>query len=194
MLGPLSRRLLLVGLAAFFISGLSPDFARSQPSLPKPPASAAPPDDAQWTMPAKNYASTRYSELTEINVENVKNLQVAFTFSTGVNKGQEAAPLIVGTPCISSPPIRTSCTPSTSPKRARHEMEVRAEARAGGQGVACCDVVNRGAAYPNDRISSTHSTTTRSRSTRDGQGGVADQARQHQSRRDHHHGAAGGQG
>src|SRR3954464_2505539 len=96
MLGPFSRRLLLVGLAALFISGLSPDFARSQPSLPKPPASAAPPDDAQWTMPAKNYASTRYSELTEINVENVKNLQVAFTFSTGVNKGQEAAPLVVG--------------------------------------------------------------------------------------------------
>ena len=72
MLGPLSRRLLLVGLAALFISGLSPDFARSQPSLPKPPASAAPPDDGQWTMPAKNYASTRYSELTEINADNVK--------------------------------------------------------------------------------------------------------------------------
>ncbi|TIU82121.1 MAG: PQQ-dependent dehydrogenase, methanol/ethanol family, partial [Mesorhizobium sp.] len=61
-----------------------------------PPAAAAPPDDGQWTMPAKNYASTRYSELSEINEGNVKNLQVAFTFSTGVNKGQEAAPLVVG--------------------------------------------------------------------------------------------------
>src|SRR3954447_19688873 len=63
---------------------------------PRPPASAAPADDGQWTMPAKNYASTRYSELTEITADNVKNLQPAFTFSMGVNKGQEAAPLIVG--------------------------------------------------------------------------------------------------
>jgi len=47
-------------------------------------------------MPAKNFASTRYSAMDEINVGNVKNLQVAFTFSTGVNKGHEAAPLVVG--------------------------------------------------------------------------------------------------
>ena len=46
-----------------------------------PPRAAAPPDDGQWTMPAKNYASTRYSELAEITADNVKNLQVAFTFS-----------------------------------------------------------------------------------------------------------------
>src|SRR5215208_313598 len=41
-------------------------------------------EDGQWTMPAKNYASTRYSGLEEINVGNVKNLKVAWTFSTGV--------------------------------------------------------------------------------------------------------------
>src|SRR3954470_14095124 len=66
-------------------------------NLPKPPVAAAPTDDGQWVMPAKNFASTRFSELTEINTDNVKNLQVAFTFSTGVNKGHEAAPLVVGT-------------------------------------------------------------------------------------------------
>ena len=59
------------------------------------PPGATPPDDGQWSMPAKNFASTRYSELTEINTENVGQLQVAFTFSIGVNKGQEAAPLVV---------------------------------------------------------------------------------------------------
>lgn len=53
-------------------------------------------EDGQWTMPAKNYASTRYSGLEEINAGNVKNLKVAWTFSTGVNRGQEAAPLVVG--------------------------------------------------------------------------------------------------
>jgi lanthanide-dependent methanol dehydrogenase len=41
-------------------------------------------DDNQWVMPAKNYASTRYSGLDQINTENVKQLQPAWTFSTGV--------------------------------------------------------------------------------------------------------------
>ena len=64
-------------------------------SLPVPPASAAPPDDGQWSMPAKNYAATRYSGLDEIDRESVKHLAVAFTFSTGVPRGQEAAPIVV---------------------------------------------------------------------------------------------------
>jgi hypothetical protein len=47
-------------------------------------------------MPAANVAATRYSELGDITRDNVGNLQVAFTFSMGVNRGQEAAPLVVG--------------------------------------------------------------------------------------------------
>nr|WP_222184594.1 hypothetical protein [Geminicoccus harenae] len=66
------------------------------PALPVPPAPAAPPDDGQWTAPAKNHANTRYSELDEIDTGNVARLTVAFTFSTGVNRGQESAPLVVG--------------------------------------------------------------------------------------------------
>lgn len=53
-------------------------------------------DDGQWTMPAKNFESTRYSGLDQIRIDNAKDLRVAWTFSTGVNKGQEAAPLVVG--------------------------------------------------------------------------------------------------
>lgn len=52
--------------------------------------------DAQWTIPAKNYASTRYSGLSEITAANVAGLKLAWTFSTGVNRGHEAAPLVVG--------------------------------------------------------------------------------------------------
>src|SRR3954462_5614227 len=53
-------------------------------------------DDGQWIMPAKNFASTRFSTLTDINTGNVKNLRLAWSFSTGLSKGHEAAPLIVG--------------------------------------------------------------------------------------------------
>ena len=45
-------------------------------------------EDGQWTMPAKNFQNTRYSALDQIKIDNAKNLRVAWTFSTGVNRGQ----------------------------------------------------------------------------------------------------------
>src|ERR1700722_3478539 len=81
-------RVLLTGASLL----LYPALAAAQ--TPTVPASAAPPDDGQWTMPAKNYAATRFSALDEINGANVSNLQVAFAFSTGVDYGQEAAPIV----------------------------------------------------------------------------------------------------
>src|ERR1051325_5283329 len=53
-------------------------------------------EDGQWAMPAKNFESTRYSGLDQIKIDNAKNLRVAWTFSTGIDKGQEAPPLVVG--------------------------------------------------------------------------------------------------
>src|SRR4051812_11110359 len=50
----------------------------------------------QWTVPAGDYANTRYTPLDQITRDNVKDLKVAWTFDTGVNRGQEAAPLVVG--------------------------------------------------------------------------------------------------
>src|ERR1043165_4216122 len=50
-----------------------------------------PPEDGQWTMAGKNFANTRYSGLDQIKTDNVAKLQVAWTFSTGINKGHEAA-------------------------------------------------------------------------------------------------------
>lgn len=52
-------------------------------------------DDGQCVRPAKDYASTRYSSLDQINAGNVKTLKLAFTFSTGMTHGHEAAPLVV---------------------------------------------------------------------------------------------------
>src|SRR4051794_29522835 len=86
----------LLAVAASLCAGALLSASAQQKQKIAPPAAAAPADDGQWVMPAKNYASTRYSELGEINQDNVGKLQVAFTFSTGVNKGHEAAPLVVG--------------------------------------------------------------------------------------------------
>src|SRR4051812_18768639 len=52
-------------------------------------------DDGQWVRPAKDFASTRFSGLTEITPATVKSLRPIATFSTGVVRGHEAAPLVV---------------------------------------------------------------------------------------------------
>ncbi|MDB5570156.1 MAG: Pyrrolo-quinoline quinone [Hyphomicrobiales bacterium] len=122
-------------------------------NIAAPPASAAPAEDGQWTMPGKNFASTRYSGLDQINVSNVKNLQVAFTFSTGVNKGHESAPLVVGSTMYVLSPYPNilyalDLTQPGAPLKWRYNPKPDAAA----QGVACCDVVNRGPTYANGRI------------------------------------------
>src|SRR5688572_5176659 len=104
-------------------------------------------------MPAKNHASTRYSELAEINTENVKSLQVAFTFSTGVNRGQEAAPLVVGgTMYVVTPYPNILYALDLTQPGAPTRWTYRPEPLSAAQGVACCDVVNRGPAYADGRI------------------------------------------
>jgi PQQ-dependent dehydrogenase (methanol/ethanol family) len=102
----------------------------------------------EWTMAPGDYASTRFSALNEITPANVGKLQVAFTFSTGVNRGQEAAPIVVGdTMYIVTPfPNRLFALDLTKPGApAKWTYDPKPEPAA--QGVACCDVVNRGAAY-----------------------------------------------
>ena len=51
-------------------------------------------DDGQWVRATKDYANTRYSSLDQINTGNVASLKVAWTFDTGVARGQEAAPIV----------------------------------------------------------------------------------------------------
>ena len=53
-------------------------------------------DPNQWVMPTQNFANTRYSELKQINTENVRKIAPAWTFSTGVLRGHEGSPLVIG--------------------------------------------------------------------------------------------------
>jgi PQQ-dependent dehydrogenase (methanol/ethanol family) len=104
-------------------------------------------------MPAKNFASTRYSGLDEINTTNVARLQVAFTFSTGIDRGQEASPLVVGATMYVLTPYPNilyalDLTKPGAPVKWKYEPKPEAAA----QGVACCDVVNRGPVSGDGRI------------------------------------------
>ena len=71
------------------------EYGSAGPEKAVPAAAASPADDGNWTMPGKDYASTRFSGLDQINPANVGALKVEFTFSTGTTEGFEAPPLVV---------------------------------------------------------------------------------------------------
>ena len=110
-------------------------------------------DDGQWVMPAKNYASTRFSGLNQITAQNVSNLKVAWTFSTGHTRGEEAAPLVVNnTMYVVTPfPNELYALDLTVPRGAA-KWKYKPPQVAAAKGVACCDWVNRGAVYGNGKI------------------------------------------
>jgi PQQ-dependent dehydrogenase (methanol/ethanol family) len=114
---------------------------------------ATAPEDGQWVRPARDYASSRYSGLAEINTANVAQLRPVVTFSTGVLRGQEAAPIVVNnTMYIITPfPNYVYALDLTKPG-APVKWTYKPKPLAAAQGVACCDVVNRGVVYADGRI------------------------------------------
>jgi PQQ-dependent dehydrogenase (methanol/ethanol family) len=134
--------------------------AEGKPSTIAPPGAPgsaaggdASQDDGQWTMPAKNYSSTRYSPMSEINQQNVNRLHLAFSFSTGVLRGHEAAPLVVNNTLYLVTPFPNyvyalDLTQPGAPRKWTYKPRVEQAS----QGVACCDVVNRGVVYDNGKV------------------------------------------
>ena len=108
-------------------------------------------DTTEWTIPARDYASTRYSELSQITAGNVGDLRLAWSFSTGVLRGHEAAPIVAdGTMYVVTPHpnFLYALDPVTGEQKWKYDPGTTRAAR----GVACCDVVNRGAAYADGRV------------------------------------------
>ena len=116
------------------------------------PNAVVPPDDGQWTMAAKDYANTRFSGLDQINTSNVVNLKTAWTFSTGIDRGHEAAPLIVGDTMYIVTPYPNILFALDLKNNGSPKWKYEPQPESASQGVACCDVVNRGAAFSNGKI------------------------------------------
>ena len=99
-----------------------------------------------------DYANTRYSELDQINKDNVKDLRVAWTFSTGVLRGHEGSPLVIGDMMYVHTPFPNKVFALDLANDGkivwRYEPQQNPEVIA----VMCCDTVNRGVAYADGMI------------------------------------------
>jgi PQQ-dependent dehydrogenase (methanol/ethanol family) len=106
-----------------------------------------------WTRPALDVASTRFSPLDQITVESVKQLAVTATFSTGYVRGHEAAPLVAdGTMFVVTPFPNVVYALDLTKPGIPTKWSYNAKTLGAAQGVACCDVVNRGAVVDNGTI------------------------------------------
>src|ERR1700693_204255 len=107
----------------------------------------------EWQMPAGDYASSRYSELSSIPPQNASNLKAAWAFSTGVLRGHEGQPLVVGnTMYVVTPYPNVSYAIDLAQTGQPLKWKFRPENSQQAIGRACCDVVNRGAAYADGKI------------------------------------------
>jgi PQQ-dependent dehydrogenase (methanol/ethanol family) len=110
-------------------------------------------NDSNWVNPTRTYEGTRHSPLKAITTDNVDKLKQVWTYDTGVKDGHEGQPLVVNntmyvvTPFPNKliafdltkpgPSVKWTYSPSVDPA---------------SFGRACCDDVNRGAAYADGKI------------------------------------------
>src|SRR5436309_14381799 len=105
-----------------------------------------------WVMPTGDYFNQRYSKLKQINSGNVGKLQVAWTFSTGVLRGHEGAPLVIGDVMY----VHTPFPNIVYALDLNHDGKIlwRYEPKQDPSviPVMCCETVNRGVAYGDSKI------------------------------------------
>ncbi len=108
-------------------------------------------DPKNWAMQAGNFENQRYSTLNQINKKNVKDMKVAWTFSTGVLRGHEGGPLVIGdTLFVHSPFPNKVFAIDLETQKIKWKYEPKQDPSV--IPVMCCDTVNRGLAYAEGKV------------------------------------------
>jgi len=109
-------------------------------------------DPNQWVLQTGDYANTRFSKLKQINSDNVGKMQVAWTFSTGVLRGHEGSPLVVGDTMYVHTPFPNIVYALDLNNEGRIIWKYEPKQDPNVIPVMCCDTVNRGLAYSDGKI------------------------------------------
>jgi lanthanide-dependent methanol dehydrogenase len=109
-------------------------------------------DANNWCMQQGNYSATRYSELDQINTKNVNTLKVAWTFSTGVLRGHEGSPLVVGSTMWLHTPFPNIVYALNLDDENKIIWKYEPKQDPSVIPVMCCDTVNRGLQYADGKV------------------------------------------
>src|ERR1700735_5375681 len=107
---------------------------------------------ADWVMPARTSDGQRFSPRKQINAGNVGKLQVAWTFSTGVLRGHEGAPLVVGSTMYVHTPLPNLVYALDLDHEAKILWKYEPKQDPNVIPVMCCDTVNRGLSYSDGKV------------------------------------------
>lgn len=107
---------------------------------------------ASWTTPGGTQQGTRYSTLTDITSANVGTLVEDFSVQTGLQGSHEGQPLVVGTTMYVVTPFPNKLMALDLANKGAALWTYSPAVDQYSRGVACCDVVNRGAAYANGLV------------------------------------------
>jgi lanthanide-dependent methanol dehydrogenase len=109
-------------------------------------------NDNNWVMPTGDYANQRYSKLDQINSKNAGNLRAVWTFSTGVLRGHEGGPLIIGDTMYVHTPFPNIVYALDLKKDGMIKWKYEPKQDPDTIPVMCCDTVNEGPAYADNKI------------------------------------------
>ncbi|SFV38595.1 methanol/ethanol family PQQ-dependent dehydrogenase [Hyphomicrobium facile] len=109
-------------------------------------------DPNNWAQQSGDYAGTRYSALDQINTENVGQLKVAWTFSTGVLRGHEGGPLVIGDTMYLHSAFPNIVFALNLADEQKIIWKYTPKQDPSVIPVMCCDTVNRGVQYAEGKI------------------------------------------
>ncbi|MDI1300208.1 PQQ-binding-like beta-propeller repeat protein [Methylotenera sp.] len=139
----MTKKLSFVTLLAFSF----PTLTQAAPDLDR-----AMKNPNNWAYPRGQYNNQGYSELNQINTRNVKDLKLAWTFSTGVNRGHEGAPLVIDGVMY----LHTAFPNNVYALDLNNDQKILwsyfPKQEPNTQAVLCCDNVNRGLGFGDGKI------------------------------------------
>jgi PQQ-dependent dehydrogenase (methanol/ethanol family) len=127
----------------------APKSAEKAKASPEPLAPAA---AMEWGLAGGNHAGHRYSTLDQITTSNVKDLRVAWSFSTGVLRGHEGSPLVVGGKMYLVTPFPNNVFALDLDEGGAVIWKYSPRQDPTVIPIMCCDTVNRGLAYADSTL------------------------------------------
>ncbi len=108
-------------------------------------------DASNWAMQAGDMYNQRFSKLKQVNTRNVGKMQVAWMMSTGVLRGHEGSPLVIGDTMFMHAPFPNKVFAiDLNTRKILWKYEPRQDPAVIPQ--MCCDTVNRGVAYAQGKV------------------------------------------
>jgi quinohemoprotein ethanol dehydrogenase len=144
-------RVLSGGLAVILATGIVLA-AQQKPATPVDDAAlrAVESRSQDWLSNGRDYYEQRFSPLDQINDKNVAQLGLAWQFETATQRGLEATPLVIDGVMYATG--SWSVTYAIDARSGKQLWKWDPEVHRKYDNIACCDVVNRGAAYYKGKV------------------------------------------